>query len=136
MGRKPVPESKTSRRSFSEEFKREAVQMLLHSSGTTGLPKGIIYTHATTFASSTAKIIDFGLKATDVVVVFGPLFHAGPLMDLAMPLLLRGGLNLTHSEPFESFLTRSISGLNRIVPSRRLYSEWRCRWTKLFIPTR
>lgn len=29
MGRKPVPESKTSRRSFSEEFKREAVQMLL-----------------------------------------------------------------------------------------------------------
>ncbi len=29
MGRKPVPESKTSRRSFSEEFRREAVQMLL-----------------------------------------------------------------------------------------------------------
>ena len=68
-----------------------AVQMLLHSSGTTGLPKGIIYTHATTFASSTAKIIDFGLTRDDITVVFGPLFHAGPLMDLAMPLLLRGG---------------------------------------------
>jgi fatty-acyl-CoA synthase len=68
-----------------------AVQMLLHSSGTTGLPKGIIYTHATTHASSTAKIIDFGLTKQDVTVVFGPLFHAGPLLDLAMPLLLRGG---------------------------------------------
>ncbi len=68
-----------------------AVQMLLHSSGTTGLPKGIIYTHATTFASSMSKIIDFDLTPDDVTVVFGPLFHAGPLMDVAMPLLLRGG---------------------------------------------
>jgi fatty-acyl-CoA synthase len=68
-----------------------AVQMLLHSSGTTGLPKGIIFTHATTFASSTAKIIDLGLTERDAVVVFGPLFHAGPLLDLALPLLLRGG---------------------------------------------
>ena len=65
--------------------------MLLHSSGTTGLPKGIIFTHATTLASSSAKIIDLGLTAKDITVVFGPLFHAGPLMDLALPLLLRGG---------------------------------------------
>ena len=71
-----------------EVVPRSAVQMLLHSSGTTGLPKGIIYTHATTLASSMAKIIDFGLATTDIVVVFGPLFHAGPLMDLAIPLLL------------------------------------------------
>lgn len=69
----------------------EATLMLLHSSGTTGLPKGIVHTHATTLASSTAKIVDFDLSARDVTVVFGPLFHAGPLMDLALPLLLRGG---------------------------------------------
>lgn len=65
--------------------------MLLHSSGTTGLPKGAIYTHGTVFASCTAKIIDFNLTHSDITVVFGPLFHAGPLMDLALPLLLRGG---------------------------------------------
>ncbi len=29
MGRKPLPAKNRSRRSFSEEFKREAVQMLL-----------------------------------------------------------------------------------------------------------
>lgn len=68
-----------------------AVQMLLHSSGTTGLPKGVILTHATTLASSTAKIIDFGVTHDDVTVVFGPLYHVGPLLDLAMPVLLRGG---------------------------------------------
>ena len=81
---------------------RDAVQMLMHSSGTTGLPKGIIYTHATTLASSMSKITDFALEATDIVVVFGPLFHAGPLLDLALPLLLRGGrLALGASRQFD-----------------------------------
>jgi len=69
----------------------DAPLMLLHSSGTTGLPKGIVHSHATTLASSTAKIIDFGLTPQDITVVFGPLFHAGPLMDLSLPLLIRGG---------------------------------------------
>ena len=67
------------------------VQMLMHSSGTTGLPKGAVYTHATTYASCAAKIIDFALTESDLAAVFGPLFHAGPLMDLTLPLLLRGG---------------------------------------------
>ena len=69
----------------------QAVLMLLHSSGTTGMPKGIVYSHATTLASSMAKIIDFGLTPQDITVVYGPLFHAGPLMDLSLPLLIRGG---------------------------------------------
>ena len=69
----------------------ESILMLLHSSGTTGLPKGIVFTHATAHASCTAKIIDFTLTPQDTTVVFGPLHHAGPLMDLALPLLLRGG---------------------------------------------
>jgi fatty-acyl-CoA synthase len=72
-------------------FDAGQVQMLLHSSGTTGMPKGVIFTHATTLASSAAKIIDFDLSPRDAVVVFGPLFHAGPLLDIAVPLLLRGG---------------------------------------------
>jgi fatty-acyl-CoA synthase len=65
--------------------------MLLHSSGTTGLPKGAMFTHGTALVSSMAKIIDFTLTPRDACVVFGPLFHVGPLMDLALPLLLLGG---------------------------------------------
>jgi fatty-acyl-CoA synthase len=67
------------------------IQLLVHSSGTTGQPKGVIWTYTTTWASSLAKIIDFGLGPEDATAVFGPLFHVGPLMDLAVPILLRGG---------------------------------------------
>ena len=66
-------------------------QLLVHSSGTTGRPKGAIWTHLTTLASSQVKIIDFRLTRHDVTAVFGPLFHVGPLMDLAVPVLLCGG---------------------------------------------
>ncbi len=69
----------------------DAPLMLMHSSGTSGLPKGIIVTHSTVLASSSAKTIDFGLTRSDTCVVFGPLFHIGPLMDLALPVLLCGG---------------------------------------------
>jgi acyl-CoA synthetase (AMP-forming)/AMP-acid ligase II len=65
--------------------------LLMHSSGTTGVPKCAIHTHGTVLASSMAKIIDFHLTPADRAVVFGPLFHAGPLFDLTLPLLLRGG---------------------------------------------
>ncbi len=66
-------------------------QLIVYSSGTTGRPKGAVWTHANTLCSSMAKIIDFQLTPKDVTVVFGPLFHVGPLMDLAIPVLLRGG---------------------------------------------
>ena len=69
----------------------DEVQMLLHTGGTTGVPKSAMFAHATIWFSSTAKIIDFGMTRQDTAVVFGPLFHAGPLLDLAVPLLLRGG---------------------------------------------
>ncbi len=77
-------------------------QLIVHSSGTTGVPKGAVWTHATTWFSSLAKIIDFRLGASDKVVVFGPLYHVGPLMDFAVPLLLCGGtLVLGRSRNFD-----------------------------------
>ena len=66
-------------------------QLIVYTSGTTGRPKGAVWTHGNTLFSALAKIIDFDLTPADRVVVFGPLFHVGPLMDLAVPLLQRGG---------------------------------------------
>jgi len=65
--------------------------LIVYTSGTTGHPKGAVLTHGNTLSSSMTKIIDFGLTSADTIVVFGPLFHVGPLMDLALPTWLRGG---------------------------------------------
>jgi fatty-acyl-CoA synthase len=65
--------------------------LLMHSSGTTGLPKGAIHTYGTVMASCMIKTIDFRITSDDRAVTFGPLFHAGPLFDLTLPALLRGG---------------------------------------------
>jgi fatty-acyl-CoA synthase len=67
------------------------VHLLVHSSGTTGQPKAAVWKHATTLNCCCAKIIDFSITSSDSSAVFGPLFHVGPLMDIAMPLLLCGG---------------------------------------------
>jgi fatty-acyl-CoA synthase len=76
--------------------------LIIHTSGTTGHPKGAVLTHGNTLFSSMTKIIDFGLRPTDTIVVFGPLFHVGPLMDLALPAWQRGGtVVLGRSRGFE-----------------------------------
>lgn len=82
---------KHSPEDFHTDVHPDEALMLGHSSGTTSLPKSIIYSHAGAIASCAAKIIDFQLHADDTAVVFGPLFHVGPLYDLTLPLLLRGG---------------------------------------------
>ena len=80
------------------------IHLLLHSSGTTGQPKAAVWKHSTILNSCCAKIIDFSISASDSTVVFGPLFHAGPLMDLAVPLLLRGGkLVIGESSGFDPY---------------------------------
>jgi len=66
-------------------------QLIVYTSGTTGDPKGAVLTHGNTLFSSLTKIIDFSLTPSDTIAVFGPLFHVGPLMDLTIPTLQRGG---------------------------------------------
>jgi len=84
------------------EVAPEDDQLIVYTSGTTGQPKGAILSHRNTLFSSLTKIIDFGLTPSDTIVVFGPLFHVGPLMDLAIPTLQRGGtVVLGRSRGFE-----------------------------------
>jgi acyl-CoA synthetase (AMP-forming)/AMP-acid ligase II len=47
--------------------------------GTTGLPKGVLVSHAARCASAVAAARDFGLDQNDIVVASTPLFHAAGL---------------------------------------------------------
>ncbi|MBM3125897.1 MAG: fatty acyl-AMP ligase [Chloroflexi bacterium] len=76
------------------------VVLLQHSSGTTGLQKGVALSHQAVFnqLSAYSRVLD--LKSTDVVVSWLPLYHdMGLIAGFLMPLL--EGLHLVLMSPFD-----------------------------------
>lgn len=65
--------------------------MLMYTSGTTGQPKGSVWTHdnALWFASMQATMWGYGSET--VAMTTGPLYHAGAFEDLLLPALLVHG---------------------------------------------
>ncbi len=65
--------------------------MLMYTSGTTGRPKGALWTHANTLWFASMQVMKWGLRESHVSMTTGPLYHVGALEDLALPTLLAGG---------------------------------------------
>ncbi|KPM50916.1 fatty-acid--CoA ligase [Frankia sp. R43] len=68
------------------------IAALLYTSGTTGLPKGVILTHGNIWwnAVNVDNVVD--TRHDDVTLAVAPLFHIGGLNALTLRTLLRGGL--------------------------------------------
>ncbi|HEY0325246.1 MAG TPA: AMP-binding protein [Allosphingosinicella sp.] len=64
---------------------------LLYTSGTTGRPKGVIYTYAMALANFINVGGATGLRAADRVPAFLPFFHTAGINLYALPTLLAGG---------------------------------------------
>ncbi|WP_409180732.1 class I adenylate-forming enzyme family protein [Amycolatopsis sp. VS8301801F10] len=64
---------------------------LLYTSGTTGLPKGAVWTHANTVAAATAQALRWGFSPGTVALVPGPLYHAGAFEAMSAPAFLMHG---------------------------------------------
>ena len=47
-----------------------------YTSGTTGKPKGVYYSHRSVYLHTTAVALSFGLNASDVLLQMVPMFHA------------------------------------------------------------
>ncbi|MGE6613258.1 AMP-binding protein [Peribacillus sp. NPDC076916] len=76
--------------------------MLMYTSGTTGRPKGAIWTHDTTFWFSTIQALKWKFTGQEVAMTTGPLYHVGAMEDIALPILLMGGrVIITKSQEFE-----------------------------------
>ncbi len=65
--------------------------LLMYTSGSTGVPKGVRQTHRNTMAEVEAVIDVYELTAADHALVPMPLFHVGGLQLATLPVLLRGG---------------------------------------------
>lgn len=76
--------------------------MLMYTSGTTGRPKGAIWTHDTTFWFSTIQALKWKFTGREVAMTTGPLYHVGAMEDIALPILMMGGsVIITKSQDFK-----------------------------------
>ena len=69
----------------------EDPQIIMYTSGTTGLPKGAILSHRKTFYNVLNANIYYGLTSEDIFLVTRALFHSGGLLVSAAPMIYKGG---------------------------------------------
>lgn len=76
--------------------------MLMYTSGTTGRPKGAIWTHNNTFWFSSMQVMKWQFTGEEIAMTTGPLYHVGALEDVALPALMVGGtVIITRSKGFD-----------------------------------
>lgn len=64
---------------------------LLYTSGTTGLPKGALWTQGNTVGTATMQALKWSFTHRTVGLVPGPLYHAGGFEAVVAPVLLAHG---------------------------------------------
>ena len=69
----------------------DTINLLLYTSGTTGRPKGVIYTHRMTHNIVLHAALHARIRAGTRTLTYSPLFHAAGLNALAMPSFHYGG---------------------------------------------
>jgi fatty-acyl-CoA synthase len=78
----------------------DAVMLLQHSSGTTGLQKGVALSHNAIFAQTAAYARAIDLSASDVIASWLPLYHdMGLIASFVMPVLR--GVPVVMLSPFD-----------------------------------
>jgi fatty-acyl-CoA synthase len=72
-------------------IEQDDVVMLMYTSGTTGRPKGVKWTHANTLWHASLQAMKFGFGEDTVALTTGPFYHAGAFEVFLLPALLSRG---------------------------------------------
>jgi len=74
----------------------EDIACITYTSGTTGRPKGAMFSHANLWANNINWNLAYGITARDVVLTTAPMFHVSGLFVLLNAVLLAGGHGILH----------------------------------------
>ncbi len=74
-----------------KELNWEDIHLIMHTGGTTGLPKGAKISHRAVLFNSLNEIITWNINHQDSTHLLLPLFHTGGWNLLTLPLLQTGG---------------------------------------------
>ncbi|GAA3561447.1 fatty acid--CoA ligase [Amycolatopsis ultiminotia] len=69
----------------------EDLAMIMYTSGTTGRPKGAMWTHANTITVAAMQAMQWQYCSDTVAMTTGPMYHVAAWEDLVLPALLLGG---------------------------------------------
>ncbi len=77
--------------------------MIMYTSGTSGRPKGAVWTHGNSLAYAAMQVTAYDFDRTSVAMTTGPLFHVGSLENLLLAaLMVKGHGVLIRSGGFDS----------------------------------
>lgn len=98
--------------------------MIVHSSGTTGSPKPVVHTHASSFAGARSRLRTFDETPGDLVLAVQPNSHVGALMYFSY-LLAAGARFVPHGDVHGSSLPELIHRLRptTVVGFAHVYAE-------------
>ncbi len=73
------------------ELDLEDIHMIIHTGGTTGVPKGAMISHRALLFNAVSEVLTLDLNSTDSTYLMLPLFHTAGWNVFTLPVLLTGG---------------------------------------------
>lgn len=74
-----------------ENLDLEDIHMIIHTGGTTGVPKGAMISHRALLFNSVSEVLTWDLNSSDSTYLVLPLFHTAAWNVFTLPILLTGG---------------------------------------------